>query len=45
LQVTYNFDTDEFLRDSYANPWGFMRKGKLLEDMDALAGGWGHHRS
>jgi hypothetical protein len=25
-------------QESYSNPWGFMRKGKLLEDLDACAG-------
>eukprot|EP00808_Paulinella_micropora_P028503 g2490.t1 len=29
---------DEHLRDEYANPWGFIRMGRILEDMDALAG-------
>ena len=36
--VTYEFTKDPFLCQSYENPWGFFRKGKLLEDMDALAG-------
>jgi len=36
--VTYAFTKDPFLCQSYENPWGFFRKGKLLEDMDALAG-------
>lgn len=22
----------------YQNPWGFLRKGRLFEDLDALAG-------
>lgn len=36
--VSYPFTTDPFLCQSYENPWGYFRKGKLLEDMDALAG-------
>jgi hypothetical protein len=36
-EVVYDFTKDSFLRQSYENPWGFFRKGKLLEDMDALA--------
>jgi len=36
--VTYEFTREPFLSQSYENPWGFFRKGKLLEDMDALAG-------
>ena len=36
--ISYPFSTDEFLLESYKNPWGQMRFGKLLEDLDALAG-------
>lgn len=36
--VTYPFASDAALRDSYVNPFGFMRLGRVLEDLDALAG-------
>jgi acyl-coenzyme A thioesterase 9 len=36
--VSYPFSSDEFLRETYRNPWGQMRFGKILEDLDALAG-------
>ena len=36
--VRYNFSTDPSLADTYRNPWGFVRHGLLLEDLDALAG-------
>lgn len=36
--ISYPFSTDEFLRETYRNPWGHMRFGKVLEDLDALAG-------
>jgi len=36
--VTYEFSSDAVLRESYANPWGFVRMGRLIEDLDALAG-------
>jgi acyl-coenzyme A thioesterase 9 len=40
VEIVYNFGTDkqQVLRSAYANPWGRMRIGKLLEDIDALAG-------
>ena len=37
-QISYEFSTDEFLKEHYKNPWGQMRFGKILEDLDALAG-------
>lgn len=37
-QISYPFSTDEFLKETYRNPWGQMRFGKILEDLDALAG-------
>jgi len=37
-QLRYCFSTDSKLRDAYRNPWGFVRHGMLLEDLDALAG-------
>lgn len=36
--LTYAFSTDATLADTYANPWGNVRVGRLLEDLDALAG-------
>jgi acyl-coenzyme A thioesterase 9 len=36
--ISYPFSTDEFLKETYRNPWGQMRFGKILEDLDALAG-------
>mmetsp|Transcript_21213 Transcript_21213/g.49813 ORF Transcript_21213/g.49813 Transcript_21213/m.49813 type:complete len:491 (-) Transcript_21213:33-1505(-) len=36
--IEYPFSTDEFLKETYKNPWGEMRFGKILEDLDALAG-------
>ena len=36
--IDYPFSTDEFLLETYRNPWGEMRFGKILEDLDALAG-------
>lgn len=36
--ISYPFSTDEFLLETYINPWGEIRFGKILEDLDALAG-------
>ena len=36
--MMYRFSTDEALADTYRNPWGHVRVGRLLEDLDALAG-------
>lgn len=36
--IEYPFSTDEYLSETYRNPWGEMRFGKILEDLDALAG-------
>lgn len=36
--ATYLFASDKSARDLYANAWGGVRAGKLLEDLDALAG-------
>jgi acyl-coenzyme A thioesterase 9 len=38
VRYSYNFSTDERLCDAYSNPWGYMRMGRLIEDLDALAG-------
>jgi hypothetical protein len=36
--VSYGFSSDLFLREHYRDPWNSIRIGKLLEDLDALAG-------
>ncbi|KAM7266442.1 hypothetical protein ACFE04_004339 [Oxalis oulophora] len=36
--VQYKFSTDYSLREQYRNPWNEIRMGKLVEDLDALAG-------
>lgn len=36
--TVYKFSTDYVLREQYRNPWNEIRMGKLLEDLDALAG-------
>lgn len=36
--IAYQFSSDYILREQYRNPWDEMRMGKLLEDLDALAG-------
>lgn len=36
--IDYSFSTDELLMEGYKNPWGQMRFGRILEDLDALAG-------
>lgn len=38
VEVSYPFSTDVYLQEAYRNPWGQMRLGRLLEDLDALAG-------
>ncbi len=38
LSVNYAFATDPVLRELYCNPWGKVRVGKVVEDLDALAG-------
>ncbi|KAF6250835.1 HotDog domain-containing protein [Scenedesmus sp. NREL 46B-D3] len=37
-RVEYPFTEDRFLLEMYRNPWGFLRMGRLLEDLDSLAG-------
>ena len=36
--VTYPFSTDPVLSETYKSPWGEVRLGKVLEDLDAIAG-------
>jgi len=37
-KIDYDFEDDEFLMERYRNPFGHLRFGKVLEDLDALAG-------
>ena len=41
--ISYPFRTDEFLLETYINPWNEIRFGKILEDLDALAGNIAFH--
>jgi hypothetical protein len=36
--VSYGLSSDLVLREHYRDPWNSIRVGKLLEDLDALAG-------
>lgn len=36
--VSYRFTSDAFLREHYRNPWGNVRLGRVLEDLDSFAG-------
>lgn len=36
--IEYKFSSDFVLREQYKNPWNRIRMGKLVEDLDALAG-------
>ena len=36
--MRYNFSSDQNLRDAYVDTLGDVLTGKLLEDLDALAG-------
>ncbi|KAK4803850.1 hypothetical protein SAY86_003667 [Trapa natans] len=36
--IQYKFSEDYILREQYRNPWNEIRMGKLVEDLDALAG-------
>lgn len=36
--ILYSFSSDYILREQYRDPWNEVRIGKLLEDLDALAG-------
>ena len=37
-KVEYKFSDNTELAKQYENPWGYARHGKLMEDLDALAG-------
>ncbi|KAB5515776.1 hypothetical protein DKX38_026424 [Salix brachista] len=36
--ICYKFSSDFILREQYRNPWNKIRMGKVVEDLDALAG-------
>ena len=36
--ITYSFTSNGMLRELYRNPWDRVRIGKLLEDLDSMAG-------
>uniref|UniRef100_A0ACD5XZS6 Uncharacterized protein n=1 Tax=Avena sativa TaxID=4498 RepID=A0ACD5XZS6_AVESA len=36
--IVYKFAADDILREQYRDPWNQVRIGKMLEDLDALAG-------
>lgn len=38
MAILYNFSSDYILREQYRDAWNEVRIGKLLEDLDALAG-------
>ena len=38
VAVAYDFTRDAQLRELYRNPWGGVRVGRVLEDLDSLAG-------
>jgi hypothetical protein len=36
--ISYPFTSDRMLLELYRSPWGYLRIGRLLEDLDSLAG-------
>ena len=36
--IRYSFSADENLIEAYRNPWNAVRVGRVLEDLDSLAG-------
>lgn len=42
--VVYPFLTEDTWRRLYQNPWGTIRMGRVLEDLDSMAGfiAWDH---
>ena len=36
--IRYSFSADESLLEAYRNPWNAVRVGRVLEDLDSLAG-------
>jgi acyl-coenzyme A thioesterase 9 len=43
VTVQYAFKSDPNTADQYKNAWGYIRKGRVLEDLDALAGNVAFH--
>jgi acyl-coenzyme A thioesterase 9 len=43
IKMRYAFKTAPTLKDQYANAWGYIRVGRVLEDLDALAGNVAFH--
>lgn len=42
-EISYPFSKDNYLLEAYQNPWGFIRMGRVLEDLDAMAGNVAFH--
>ena len=42
-KMRYSFKSAPELKDQYANAWGYIRHGRVLEDLDALAGNVAFH--
>ena len=38
VMTSMSLTADGCLGPQYRNPWGFVRMGKILEDLDSLAG-------
>jgi acyl-coenzyme A thioesterase 9 len=38
VSITYNFTSDYILREQYRNAWNECQIGRIMEDLDALAG-------
>ena len=38
VSITYNFTSDYILREQYRNAWNECQIGRVMEDLDALAG-------
>lgn len=41
--INYPFSSDELFAETYRSPWGEIRCGRLLEDLDAMAGNVAFH--
>ena len=37
-ELVYEYASNARLREKYRNPWGYVRLGRILEDLDSLAG-------
>ena len=42
-EISYPFSSDPYLREAYQNPWREVRLGRILEDLDAMAGNVAFH--